>query len=240
MKLKRNVFWALPFIYVGIIWQSAQMGYITSHLSHILISWQVLLIYIGVWSLINGHRILPGIVAILAGGLFLLPETGLVEEEWAHLNWPLALILIGILVLVKPFFPGRKIRQHRLQINPGRGTSNYVCTEGYIESVNTFGSIEQIVLDPVFKGAQLKNTFGGIVLDLRRTRLEAPQTFIDVECTFGGIEIYVPANWNMQTQVKATIGGCENKRYTGYTEIDHEHVLIIRGNITFGGLELKS
>ncbi|MCD7852167.1 MAG: cell wall-active antibiotics response protein [Parabacteroides sp.] len=116
----------------------------------------------------------------------------------------------------------------------------YSSQDGYVVSDNTFGSVRQIVLDPVFRGARIKNIFGGTILDLRRTRLEAAQTAIDVDCTFGGVEIYLPSDWNLQTQIDALIGGCDDKRYNTSIEIDKEHVLLVRGRVSFGGIEFKS
>jgi predicted membrane protein len=92
----------------------------------------------------------------------------------------------------------------------------------------------------VFRGARLRNAFGGTVLDLRRSKLEAPQTFIDIDCTFGGVEIYLPSDWNLLTQIDAFIGGCDDKRYNSSVEIDKEHILIVRGKVSFGGIEFKS
>lgn len=43
-----------------------------------------------------------------------------------------------------------------------------------------------MVLDEVFKGATIRNTFGGTVLDLRRTNISEGETYIEVECNFGG------------------------------------------------------
>ena len=115
-----------------------------------------------------------------------------------------------------------------------------ICSEdGFIVSDNTFGSVQQIVLDPVFRGARLRNAFGGTVLDLRRSKLEAPQTFIDIDCTFGGVEIYLPSDWNLLTQIDAFIGGCDDKRYNSSVEIDKEHILIVRGKSLSEVLSLK-
>ena len=75
---------------------------------------------------------------------------------------------------------------------------------------------------------------------LRRSKLEAPQTFIDIDCTFGGVEIYLPSDWNLLTQIDAFIGGCDDKRYNSSVEIDKEHILIVRGKVSFGGIEFKS
>lgn len=228
---------AAVFIIVGLLFLGRNLGIVDSHLFHILVSWKMLLIVIGVTNLLR-QRFLGGIALIAVGGYFLLPELTDIGKYWSQTFWPIALILIGIAILFKP-----KRQKFRDEWNLGGNIlSQKECSskDGFVASDNIFGSVHQIVLDPVFNGANLKCTFGGTILDLRRTQLEAHQTFIDVECTFGGIEIYVPADWNVQTEIRAILGGSEDKRYNSSLVIDREHLLIIRGAVTFGGVVLKS
>ena len=100
--------------------------------------------------------------------------------------------------------------------------------------------MRQIVLDPVFKGARLKLTFAGTVLDLRKTTLAAEETYIDVESSFGGLELYLPEHWIVIDKVTPVFAGVEDKRFRPVTESDTTHKLIIRGSIQFSGIEIKS
>ncbi|MCC8172244.1 MAG: cell wall-active antibiotics response protein [Parabacteroides sp.] len=238
MHTKKNLFWAIPLIYVGLTWQAKNMGYITPQLFGVLVSWQTLFIYIGIWSTAARHFV-PGLAAIAFGTVFLLPEIGIAEGEWSTFSWPLALIITGIIVLFKPLF-----RRHRMTQQPVRSAqkayTDYACTDGFVELNNRFGAVRQLVFDPVFKGAVIKNSFGGVGLDLRRTALAEPVTYIDIECTFGGIEIYIPSEWNIQPQLHAVVGGCDDKRQSSPDQSDAVYTLVIRGNITFGGIEFKN
>lgn len=238
MSIKKNLFWAIPFIYVGLAWQAKNMGYFTPELFGILVSWQVLLMYVGIWSLTAGN-FAKGLIALVIGTVFILPKLGIITGDWANISWPLAFIIIGILLLFKPLLH----RGHK-PYPPVRSVPNactgYACTDGYVELDNRFGAVRQIVFDPVFKGAAIRNSFGGVALDLRRTMLAEPVTYIDVECTFGGIEIHIPAEWNIQPQLHAVVGGCDDKRQHALIETDPVHTLIIRGTITFGGIEFKN
>ena len=245
----KSVFWAIPFIFVGIVWFLKNMGIVTYSLFSILISWQVLLIYVGLFNLLS-KRFWAGLITTAIGVVFILPEIGWSSSNWLHVYWPLIFVIIGVFQLFKPqkrlntyFHQKHFQRNFQKHWNEGANTysnTDYSSQDGFVISYNTFGSVQQIVLDPVFKGADIRNTCGGTVLDLRRTKLEAAQTFIDVECTFGGIEIYLPAEWNLQSQVNTVIGGCDDKRYHSSAETDQEHVLIIRGKVTFGGIEFKN
>ena len=172
------------------------------------------------------------------GAYFLLPEISWVEGEWLDMFWPVLFIFVGIMILFKP--ECHHFNAHWDGRRPEYTKEVYGSEDGFIVSDNTFGSVQQIVLDPVFRGARLRNAFGGTVLDLRRSKLEAPQTFIDIDCTFGGVEIYLPSDWNLLTQIDAFIGGCDDKRYNSSVEIDKEHILIVRGKVSFGGIEFKS
>ena len=109
---------------------------------------------------------------------------------------------------------------------------------GYLRSDNAFGSVRHVVLDELFKGASIRASFGGTVIDLRHTHLAPGETYIDIDCTCSGIELYIPSDWNVLPQCNAFAGGCEDKRWQG-ANINKESTLIIRGNISFGGLEIK-
>lgn len=228
---------AAIFIIVGLLFLGRNFGIIDSYLFHILVSWQMLLIVVGVVNLIKRH-FFGGVITIAIGAYFLLPEISGIEGEWAGMFWPVLLILVGIMILFKP--KRHRFNSHWDMRRPEYAKEIYSSEDGFVVSDNTFGSVQQIVLDPVFKGAQIKNAFGGTVLDLRRSKLEAPRTFIDIDCTFGGVEIYLPSDWNLQTQIDALIGGCDDKRYNSSVEIDKEHILVVRGKVSFGGIEFKS
>ena len=228
---------AAVFIIVGLLFLGRNFGIIGPGLFDILVSWQMLLIVVGVVNLIKQH-FFGGMITIAIGVYFLLPEITGITGEWVRMSWPVLLILVGIMILFKP--KRHRSNNHWDGGRPEYAKEVYSSEDGFVVSDNTFGSVQQIVLDPVFRGARIKNTFGGTVLDLRRSTLEAPQTFIDIDCTFGGVEIYLPSDWNLQTQIDAFIGGCDDKRYNTSVEIDKEHTLIVRGKVSFGGIEFKS
>lgn len=229
---------AALFIVVGLMFLGKNLGLIDPYLFHIVISWQMLLVVIGISSLFKRH-LFGGIALIGLGTYFLLPEITGIENDWIRTYWPVVLVIIGIGLLFKKK-RHRSFEQRWESKHPECAKEEFRSEDGFVISENTFGSIQQIVLDPVFKGAQIKNTFGGTILDLRRTSLGEPQTFVDIECTFGGIEIFVPNHWNIQNQVRPLLGGCDDKRYNTSVIIDQEHLLIIKGTVTFGGVEIKS
>jgi predicted membrane protein len=229
---------ALVFIAVGLLLIGNNMGLIDYSLFHILVSWQMLLIVIGISQFIKRNDT-AGFILIGIGAFFLIPRVIGYSHDWVGTYWPVIFIIVGIGLILNIGKVGscghyRRDRFHRFNSEPCK-TDN-----GFVNSSNTFGSVRQIVLDPVFKGARISNSFGGTVLDLRRTSLEAPETYIDIESTFGGIEIYVPSTWYVEINTSNVAGGSDDKRFTSRENVDFEHKLIIRGSNTFGGIEVKS
>ncbi|MDR2808971.1 MAG: cell wall-active antibiotics response protein, partial [Tannerellaceae bacterium] len=180
------------------------------------------------------------VVPLAIGAYFLLPRITGEESVWLSTYWPAFLVLIGLLIL----FSRRKNPWHtwsRSSFHPGnhRGRVGEQISDGYVTANVSFGNSRHIVLDPVFRGADLEAAFGTMSLDLRRTSLEAPETYINVDCSFGGVVISVPPHWCLLSEMENSFGSSEDKRYLSQ-EIDTEHKLIIRGDVSFGALEIKN
>ncbi|KAA6313742.1 hypothetical protein EZS27_035535, partial [termite gut metagenome] len=144
--------------------------------------------------------------------------------------------LIGIIILFKKPHKKRDKWHHKIATD-----MVYTSEDGFVLSEAAFGSVTQIVVDPIFRGATIKNTFASTVIDLRRTSLDALETFIDVESTFGNIEIFVPNTWVVVSKANADFGGIDDKRFhSGFIEFNNNQKVIIRGKIVFSGLEIKN
>lgn len=226
------------FITVGVLLLGRNLGWVDPTIFSFIVSWQMLLIVLGVIHLIKQHFIGGGLL-IFIGGYFLFPQLTVIGGEWIGVYWPVIFILIGILILIKRWNhkPGFHFRKNRKTSN----TSECTTTDGFVSSEVSFGAVEHIMLDPVFKGADLHNSFGSIVLDLRRTKLEAEETIINVDCSFGSIELIIPVTWNISIVTDNTLSGVSDKRLHPYNaEIDTQHRVIIKGDLSFSGVEIKS
>lgn len=225
---------ALLFIVVGILLGAKNMGWINPYVFNVIVSWQVLLIVIGIYSFMRGE-ITRGLILSCIGIVFILPKLGIVAYGGIF-SWPVIFIVIGLIILLKPrrqMHNWHYSNQH--QIN---GDEKNNTVDGFVYSNNSFGEIRQTVTDPIFKGGNLKNSFGSNILDLRRTSLEEGETIIMVECSFGGIEIYAPGHWNIRTEVQSFMGGVEDSRLKGVIT-DTSRTLVIRGSLSFAGLTIK-
>lgn len=65
---------------------------ITDDIFHIIVSWQMLVLYIGIGSIFRRHYI-GGLITFLVGAAFLLPRLGWMDSDWLQVYWPAALSL---------------------------------------------------------------------------------------------------------------------------------------------------
>ncbi|MDR1054380.1 MAG: cell wall-active antibiotics response protein [Prevotellaceae bacterium] len=227
---------AIIFILIGLLFLGRNLGIVNSYVFNIFISWQMLLIVLGLWSIFR-RQYSGGTILLIIGAFFIIPELTASNKDLVHTYWPLIFVLLGVLILFKR---NRSRRYSRINRMCSKNDVPYISEDGFFRSENTFGAIRHIVLDPVFKGAMIKNTFASTIIDLRRTTLDMPETFINIDCTFGGIEIYVSSNWYVISDINPVFGGCDDKRYQPNENIDYEHKLIIKGSLNFSGIEIKS
>ena len=242
----------LILMVIGVIFLGANFGFISDKLRGILISWQMLLIFLGVINLYK-RKLIPAVWLIFIGGFFMIPKLveGL-DGNFIHVYWPLLLIAAGIVILMQRFIGPKwgnewwnmdHHHHHRHNYNRSYKYDNSkwsgnVNGEGFSKN-SVFGSGDHIVLDPEFKGGELNAVFGGITLDLRRTNLPVGETVLDVNAVFGGITIYVPSDWFVETHLDAVFGGFQDNRLPK-EPLDTTRKLIITGSCVFGGGELRN
>lgn len=231
----------------GILLFTRNIGWIPYQLFNILVSWQSLFIIIGIYVM-TCRQYISGTILLLIGVYFLIGRL-----PWLFhiqvITWPLALVVCGFFFLTRKSKKERWIKQHlkeqacKEQYTPPTESSaesqQHESNNGFLYSNNTFGAVRHVVLDNLFKGANIRTSFGGTTIDLRHTHIAPGETYIDLDCNFGGVELFVPADWKVVIRCNTFFGGCDDKRWQRGASINQEQVLIIRGNVSLGGLEIK-
>ncbi|MDL2239799.1 DUF5668 domain-containing protein [Bacteroidales bacterium OttesenSCG-928-L14] len=227
------VLFALICIAIGVIFLGRNIGFISPQIFHTLISWQMLLVVLGIYS-ISHRAYLWGLLVSGTGLFFMIPLICGVENGWISAYWPLVLVFVGVLMVVKILLPKKK---NDCEFN---NKTEYHTEDGFVFSNNHFGSTQHVVMDEVFKGAEINNKFGATILDLRRTSLLPGNTYIDIDSRFGGIEIYVPNGCLILTEINTSMGGVSDERPNPIININEECKLILRGRLSASGVVIKS
>ena len=90
-----------------------------------------------------------------------------------------------------------------------------------------------------FQGGKVTAAFGGADIDLTQVDFNGVIT-IQIDIIFGGVKMIIPPHWDLRTEVTNIAAGLEDKRYFRENGVDPSKVIILKGTILFGGLEIKS
>jgi hypothetical protein len=109
------------------------------------------------------------------------------------------------------------------------------------EFVRSFAMLSAHELRPVsrpFRGADLNAVMGGIKLDLTSARMEGDTAVIEVFAFWGGVEIFVPPDWTVTSEVTTLLAGFIDKRRP--TSVVPTRHLVIKGMVVMAGVEIKN
>lgn len=236
---KRNtgrILAGLVVIGVGTVLLSDRLGY---YIPQWVFTWKMLLIVIGLFigakhSFKGGKWLIP----IAVGAFFLISELPAIDLPTAKIFWPVIIIIIGIMMIVKP---KKNRREHWGNWRNDYYTDAQNSSEDIIETVTIFGSLKKNVISKQFKGGESVCVFGGTELNMMQADING-RIVLEIVQVFGGTKIVVPSNWQVQSEEMVSIfGGLEDKRpLSNTTPTDNSKVLVLRGTCLFGGINLKS
>ena len=182
-------------------------------------------ILFALWSIFTrraGHILGPLIVIAVAGFIQLAIVVRDFRDIW-HDWWPALLILVGFGIIYGSF---------RRREGPEGSASD-------LRIFAAFAGHEVQNSSSNFRGGQLTALFGGFEVDLKGARVAEPPAVIDVTCAFGGGDIRIPEEWNIENRTVAIFGATEDSR-PGQKEQSATVDLVISGVVLFGGIEFKS
>jgi hypothetical protein len=181
-----------------------------------------LFILLGVYAFVaSGFRnvIGPLIIVGVAAAWQLVTLEYLTAEKVTQF-WPLLIVLFGLSII---------LGQYRSRAKSVEGT--------YVTALGIFGGSEKRA-SGTFTGADLTALFGGASLDLRDAEPEDRPVHVSVTAMFGGVEVVVPREWNVQLDVLPIFGGASDDR--ARSEDEHEGVdLVVTGFAAFGGVAIE-
>ncbi|MDR7129072.1 putative membrane protein [Algoriphagus sp. 4150] len=211
-----------------------------------------------------------GIIMLGLGTYFLLEREFNFHFGIQRFVFPIALILVGIYLITKKRREHQVLNDIQDKIkhkstysatssedyNKGEKTSftnesakdkSYAGMSGvsgisYSDSVSIdsiMSGINKRMLTKNFQGGKLTAAFGGIDLDLTQSDFSGMVT-LQVDVIFGAIKLVVPPHWDVRVEVTNIAAGVEDKRVYRQSEVESDKVMVIRGTVFFGGLEIKS
>ncbi len=223
--------WGLLLILLGAVLLAQVFHIFPYRVWDVIWSWQMILIVIGLFSLVNNQSKVIGIVLISIGAFFLIEDYWVFPEYLRRAFWPAVLIVFGGYLVISPpkYFKSRKGQRGK---EDGRD---------FLEEVSIFGGGEKVVTSNEFKGGRITSIFGGSKINLMNSQLADGNNIIDTFSLFGGTTLIVPAGWTVKVEVTSIFGGFSDKRQRMPNLVfDQQKALIVKGLAIFGGGEVKS
>lgn len=215
-------------IIIGVILVGVNLDWIPFSIQNWILTWQMLLIAIGLVLVASKENKGPGLVLIFIG-LFFLAVKHFDEYYYLHrLFWPSLIIFIGLLFL----FRGRR---------PGHWREkSEISDSDMLDEIALFGGGNKLVTSKNFKGGRITAIFGGSTIDFSQAQLANGINLIDIVSIFGGAKLIVPRDWDIVLEVTAVFGGFSDKRIVDpHIVHDPTKKLVIKGIAVFGGGEIN-
>ena len=227
------------------------MGFFIPLVRQIVISWQALLIAIGLILLVDkpsDHKV-AGTVLVLIGTLFLLPK--IFPLNISGLIIPVIIIAIGIGFIIKAATRKNESKdcdswfcEHSEWKNHFKDFEKKVTIDGenvikkeYVFTGSkekwTHGKLKNVEVEAVFSGVQLDFTQAELADDIKVAAC------IKVKSVFSGVIIYVPEDWNIMVQKTGVFGGFTDNRPNSVLKISSEKLVIMEVEAVFGGGEIR-
>jgi predicted membrane protein len=199
--------------------------------------WPVVLIFVGV---VKGLDCWPRGASCTGAAFFIVVGTGLLFSNLGWLSFdtifPMILVAIGAFIVYRAVVrPGRKKREAGL--SPTSEPPGPTRSANVVNGFAILGGVTRTNRSADFEGGDLSAFMGGCEVDLRDARISSGEAVIDVFAFWGGIEIKVPEDWQVECRGLAVMGAFEDK--TRGSE-GHGQRLVLTGLAIMGGVEVKN
>lgn len=213
-------------------------------LPDLLFSWPMILIVIGLIVAIKEEfKGVNWIILMGLGGFFLALK---MVPDWNIRNFiaPAILIAIGLSFLFRRSKISlrdevrNEMAAETTSYSSDTNTSSTVQEEDVIDAAVVFGAVKKNVYSKNFRGGESVAIFGGSEINLTHADFNGTAK-LEVVNVFGGTTLFVPAHWQIRSEVVAVFGAIEDKRQRP-AGVTVDKILVLEGFVMFGGIDIKS
>lgn len=157
----------------------------------------------GIENLIS-NREFGGIFASLAVAWVVFgPMIGLPKVK----IWVAVLVAVLLTIGFGELFPKKK-KFHHHGNNNSFSSSESTTDDNYVYCRTSFGEMTRYINSSDLKGAELKNSFGQLVVYFDNAIINDSSITINADNSFGETVIYIPKSWRLESKVRTSMGQC--------------------------------
>lgn len=206
--------------------------------------WTLFLIVPALLTIIQGGFNAGNVILLSIGVVLLLDAQNMLPRNFTwRLILPLVLLVIGFQLVF-----GKQRNRHERPYGAGTAGSagspptGGASTGGTQSGTNfknasaIFGGQDIVYGPEEFTGGTYTAMFGGLTVNLRNVTLVG-DVIINVTAMFGGIELILPDNVQVISNVLPILGGVDCKYASSRDPLAPK--VIVNGNASFGGIDIK-
>lgn len=210
-----------------------------------IFTWKTLLISLGLHVAVkHAFKKLFWLPLVLVGTIFLVAQDLAPELAFKNYLLPIGIIIVGLFIIFKP---KKKWNDHhprwkKWQNHPcNNKKSADMSTDDQIKFDIVFGGVKKNIISKDFKGGEVSIVFGGAELNLSQSDI-VEKAELELRQVFGGVKLIVPEHWKIKSEITTVMGGIEDKRLVQRDVLTDSpmKILVLKGEIIFGGIEIKS
>lgn len=169
----------------------------------------------------------------LLGGILVVSQLGLFGLDFGDMFLPMWLVVIAFMIMNPRKLLPRSLNTRNDELDD---------TDGPLQLVAFMGGGELHYTTRSLKGGDIVAFWGGYEIDFTEADMEEDTMTLNLVCIMGGVEIKIPANWEVEKQGAICImGGFSNKTKCLADELElPRKKLIIKGLALMGGGEIKN
>ena len=225
-RLSTQLFIGVLVIVVGLLMTLDNLGLVRA--SRYYQFWPAGVIAIGLIKLWHSRDGLggafSGVLFTIVGTWLLLEQTAVVELSLRDM-WPALLVFLGGFLVWQGW------------TGSGRRFERGIDESSTLQAMAVLGGVSRGSSSATFRGGDLTAVFGGCELDLRKASIDG-EAVVEVFAFCGGIEMRVPDDWTVDSQVVPILGGVDDKTRPPQGPVRHR--LSLRGFVVMGGIEIKN
>jgi predicted membrane protein len=222
-RITGRMVWGLVVLALGVLWTLDNLGQVDA--SDITRWWPI--IPLG-WGLLllsgaNGRRkARAGWIWTAIGALAILKPLGFTGADLFDF-WPLLLVFIGGSLVFRAW----------------QGSESVSRSSGpRIDASAILAGTQRKVVTDQFSTADVNAVIAAMTLDLRPAKLIDGRGEIDVYAMWGGIDLMVPKEWRVVSEVTPILGVFQDA--TQVPEDPNAPTLVVRGSVVMGGIEVRN
>ena len=148
---------------------------------------------------------------------------------------------VGLAIMI----PGKKWKNHKFKCYSKYNNQQQMFTENTNKDNNqsikvNFGAKSRSLRADNLETVELYCNFGAMEIFFDQAVISPKGATININCSFGAIQLLIPKHWKVIDQINCSLGGVEIDKYFAASPAENAPQLTIVGSVSLGGIEIKS